>query len=260
MSTIEEQQALDHLRSGNEEERDAAAAALARGSGTEVDEALLELFDAAWSGHDRERARLVSKVLVARDPDRDPAYAERLLGESPAAGEPSRRARLEAWTMGEVPLAALQWGFPRLRRLEPVRRYADQLSKGAMGARVLAVIGLGHTADADAFDVLLTALSDRRAVVRDSAAQSVRRLAASGLEEVYLNHPVRQRLAELLSDRNRPVRVHAAWTLCAFGDEALVADALSKASWWQRKLKRELEKCLRGEIPPLTGTWIGDER
>lgn len=260
MSTIEEQRALEQLRSAIEEERAAAAAVLARGAGDEIDEALLELFGSAWERDDKDCAFLVSRILAERDPDRDPAYAERLLLESPAAGTPSRRARLEAWTMGPVPLAAIQWGFHRLRRLEPVRRYAEQLREGAMPARLLAVIGLGQTADAAAFDVLLTALSDRRAAVRDAAAQSVRRLAASGLEEVYLDHPVRQRLVELLSDRKRPVRVHAAWTLYAFGDEARVVDALAKATWWQRKYKRELESCLRGEIPPLTKTWIGDER
>jgi HEAT repeat protein len=143
--------------------------------------------------------------------------------------------------------------------LEPVRRYVDQLRKGAGPSRLMAVLGLGDTADAAAFEALLIALSDRWASVRSAAVQAVRRLVLSGLADEYRNHPVRQRLAELLTDDNHRVRVDAARTLCLFGDEALVTDALSKVSWWQRKWKRELEAALRGDVPPLQKMWIGDQ-
>lgn len=255
-----EKQALEQLASGTKEEdwREAAAL-LASGSGEQVDRELLEMYHAACDSRDEDRAEVISRILAERDPDRDPSYAERLIPERAAEMErPSRGVRFAEWLGGELGPTAVAWGFPRLRRLDPVRYYTDQLGKGSAAARGLAAYGLGDTVDAAAFDALLTALSDRSRHVRHFAVQSVRRLAQSGLAEEYSGHAVRQRLAELLSDGNHRVRLEAAKTLCLFGDEALVADALGKATWLQGKWKRDLEACLRGEIPPLPEVWIGE--
>lgn len=256
MITNEERQALDRLGSGTgtEEEAAEAAAMLARGRGDEVDRELLELFDAAadWSHSPEakisqkvgwhEHAELISRILAERDPDRDPSYLDRLFDEH---------------RPGEVVIGGEDWGFTRLRRLEPVQRYADQLRDGGFLARVYAATGLGDTVDPAAFDVLLTALSDRRYMIRGAAVQSVQQLAQSGLEDAYSGHAARQRLADMLmTDRRLIVRVLAARVLCLFGGEHLVVDALSKAPWWRPRLKASLNACLRGENPPLEGIWI----
>jgi hypothetical protein len=256
-SDANEQQALDRIASGTKEEdwREAAVV-LSSGSGAEVDHELLAMFHTALDRGEDSRAELVSRILAERDPDRDPSYAERLLPEPVA--EPGRGERLAEWLVGEIPPGAEEWGFTRLRRLEPVKHYAGQLRDGAPTARLLAAGNLGDTADADAFDVLLPALSDRSRNVRFAAVQSVRRLAEAGFAEEYSGHAVRQRLAELLSNDDRLVRVAAARTLFLFGDEELVAEALSRTTWSQRKLKRELEAVLRGDVPPLPKMWIGE--
>lgn len=54
------------------------------------------------------------------------------------------------------------------------------------------------------------------------------------------------------------MRLAAARTLFLFGDKDLVATALARVTWSQRKWKRELEAVLRGEIPPLPKMWIGE--
>ncbi|MFI6102062.1 HEAT repeat domain-containing protein [Lentzea sp. NPDC051213] len=197
-----------------------------------------------------EHAELISRVLAERDPDRDPAYVERMF-----------RYGLDGELEDGAVLGAEDWGFTRLRRLEPVKWYADQLyydgfAKSLM--RLGAVFALGDTADPAAFDVLLPVLSDRKPRMRATAVHAVRRLARAGLDAEYRAHPVRQRLAELLADPHLNVRVEAARALCVLGDEALVADAPGKASWWQRKWKRALETCLHGEIPSLPKIWAGD--
>jgi len=258
MITSEERQALDRLGSGTgtEEEAAEAAAMLARGRGDEVDRELLELFDAAadWSNSPeakisqkvgwREHAELISRILAERDPDRDPSYLDRLFGEH----QP-----------GEVVIGGEDWGFTRLRRLEPVQRYTDQLRDGGFIARVCAATGLGDTVDPAAFDVLLTALSDRRYMIRGAAVQSVQRLAQSGLEDVYSTHAARQRLADmLLTDRRLIVRVLAARVLYLFGDEPLVVGALRRAPWWRPRLKASLNACLSGGNPPPEKVWIGE--
>lgn len=257
-SDANEKQALDRIASGTKEEdwREAAVV-LSRGSGAEIDHELMAMFHTALDRGEDKRAELVSRILAERDPDRDPSYTERLLPEP--VSEPAGRAdRLVDWLVGEIPVGAEEWGFTRLRRLEPVRYYADRLRHGAFTARLLAAGNLGDTADAAAFDVLLTALSDRSRNVRFAAVQSVRRLAEAGLAEEYSGHAVRQRLAELLSGDDRLVRVAAARTLFLFGDRALVTEALGRVAWWQRRLKRELEAVLRGDIPPLPKMWIGE--
>jgi hypothetical protein len=256
MITDEERQALDRLSSGTEEEAAEAAAVLAHGRGDEVDRELLELFEAAadWSNSPEaklsqktgwhEHAELISRILAERDPDRDPSYLDRLFDEH----QP-----------GAVVVAGENWGFTRLRRLEPVQRYADQLRGGGFFPRLFATISLGDTVDPAAFDVLLPALSDRRKTVRGAAVQSVQRLAQSGLEDAYSTHAARQRLADmLLTDRRLIVRVLAARVLCLFGDEHLVVDALSKAPWWRPRLKASLKACLSGGNPPLQKMWIGE--
>lgn len=264
MTTPEETQALEKLRSGTREEQIAAAAVLARGSGHDVDIQLLKLFRAAADEtfvldtpvrqklRSGDRAELISRVLAERDPDRDPAYVDRMF-----------RYGLQGELDDGGLVAGEEWGFTRLRQLEPVQWYAKQLHYSGFPSwlmRTSAVVALGDTADPAAFDVLLPALSDEKVRWRGAAVQAVLRLALSGLEEQYRAHPVRQRLTEMLSDgRNSKVRVEVARALCRLGDEALVADALTKASWWQRKWKRELEACLRGEIPPLPKVWPGDQ-
>ncbi|MFS8098542.1 HEAT repeat domain-containing protein [Lentzea alba] len=262
MITDEERQALEQLRSGTKEERAAAAAELARGSGHDVDIALLKMFRAsadevlAMGTPVRQRMRsgghaeLISRVLAERDPDRDPAYIERMFLYG--FDEEQKDGGL---------VGAEEWGFTRLRRLEPVQWYAKQLQYEGFARwmmRAAAVVALGDTSDPAAFDVLLPVLSHESKRVRGAAVQAVLRLARSGLDDEYRAHPVHQRLAEMLSDHPK-VRVEAARALCRLGDEALVAEALSKAPWWQRKWRRELETCLRGEIPPLPKMWPGDQ-
>ena len=131
-----------------------------------------------------------------------------------------------------------------------MRRYADQLRDAGVPRRSLAAVGLGDTAAPAAFDVLLIALQDRSKQVRTAAVTAVRRLAVAGLEEQYAGH-------ELPADVDR-VRREAARTLVLLGDRAVVADARTRASWWQSGWKRELDECLRGEMPPLKPMWIGE--
>ena len=262
--TQEETQALEQLGAGTKEEQAAAAVVLARGSGHDVDVQLLKLFRAAadevlaMGTPVRQRlksgthAELISRVLAERDPDRDPAYVERMF---------------QYGLQGELEDGALvggeDWGFTRLRQLEPVQWYEKQLHYDGFGrwlVRMSAIVSLGDTADPAAFDVLLPVLSHEKPRSRGTAVHAVLRLGLSGLDEQYRAHPVRQRLAEMLLDeRNSKVRLEVARALCRLGDEALVADALTKASWWQRKWKRELERCVRGEIPPLPKMWPGDQ-
>lgn len=255
-----EKQALEQLASGTKEEDwRAAAVLLASGSGEQVDNKLLEMFHTACDRREEDRAELLSRILAERDPDRDPAYSKRLIPDRVRDMEsPSRGLRFAEWLGGELGPTAVAWGFTRLRRMEPVRHYAEEIGKGSAAARAIAAYCLGDTVDAAAFDVLLNALPDRSKKVRYMAVMSVRRLAQSGLADAYAGHTVRGRLAELLTDSVHGVRVAAAQTLYLFGDEALVTDALSKTSWSQRKWKSALEEILRGEIPPLPEVWIGE--
>lgn len=250
----DEQWALDRFSSGTPEERARAAAVLSRGSGREVDEALLALVADA----DRDVAELAGRVLAERDPDRDPAYTERFVGDRAAAAARSpRTAAVVDWMNGELPLGVEEWGFPRLRRLEPVRRYAAQLRGGSALARSAAALGLGDTADPAAFDALLTALADPNRTVRATAVQAVRRLARGVAGEAFRDHPVRERLAGLLADRSRAVRLEAARALCVLGDGAVVAEARGRVPWWRAGLRRDLDDCLAGRVPPLPRTWPG---
>lgn len=256
-----EMAAIEEIRTGNNKTWGEAAALLARGSGDEVDEALLDLFEESCDRTPKpglkvreimrleDRAELISRILAERDPDRDPSYVDWLLGEE----DPDDK---RTWT---IAIGAENWGFTRLRQLEPVRRCTELLQTGGRFTRGAAVLCLGDTVDAAAFEPLLTALSDRSKYVRTMAVMSVRRLAQSGFAEEYAGHAVRARLGEMLrSDRKWLVRLQLAPALCVLGDEALVAEALRKAWWWERKWKRKLREWLNGEIEPLLKMWDGE--
>lgn len=257
----EELAAIEEIRTGNSKTWGEAAALLARGSGDEVDQALLDLFEESCDRTPEagrklreimrleDRAELVSRILAERDPDRDPSYVDWLLGEE----DPDDK---RTWTLV---LGAESWGFTRLRRLEPVRRCTELLRTGGRFTRATAAMCLGDTVDAAAFEPLLTALSDRSKYVRTAAVMSVRRLAQSGFREEYAGHAVRMRLGEMLrSERKWFVRLQLAAALCVLGDEALVEDALRRAWWWEWKWKRTLKECLNGKIEPLPKVWDGE--
>lgn len=257
MDSTAEARALDLIRTGTRADWGEAAAVLSAGHGDEGDGELMKLFTTAIDDGDWKRAELVSRILAERDPDRDPSYTAKMFPNRVA--KPASAGGFVDWVLGDLPPGSEEWGVTRLRRLDPVRLFAEQLGKGSGLARGTAALRLGDTVDPVAFDVLLPALSDEHEGVRGTAVQAVRRLAVSGLDRQYREHPVRQRITEmLLSDENQAVRIEVARLLCLFGDEVLVADALGKATWTQLRWKRALEAALRGDIPPLPKMWIGD--
>uniref|UniRef100_UPI0031D6F29C HEAT repeat domain-containing protein n=1 Tax=Saccharothrix mutabilis TaxID=33921 RepID=UPI0031D6F29C len=224
----------------------------------ELDATLLRSFDLACADGDRARAELISRILAERDPDRDPVYTVQLRdGHANLRERAPRMAALLEWLNGEFPLGTEEWGFPRLRRLEPVRRYAEQLARAGLIARCAAAVGLGDTADPAALPVLATALRDPHRTVRATSAQAVRRLWAALRGEVDLE-PVREPLVDLLRDPARSVRLEAARTLCVVGEVEPVRAARDRLSRWSRRDRQEMRAILSGEIPPLPKTWIGE--
>lgn len=220
------------------------------------DEQLLEQFHLACDRDDRKLAERLSRMLAERDPDRDPAYVARLVGDRAAsAGRSAQHPDgFLGWLVGDVPLGAEEWGFPRLRRLEPVRYYTARLGEGSVLARAFAVFGLGDTADPAAIEPLLTAFADPNHSVRVAAVQAVWRLARAGVDTT----PAQPTLVEALDDPHRKVKLEAARALCVLGFTEVVADARDRVPWWRSGLRRDLDACLRGEIPPLPKAWAGD--
>ncbi len=247
---------MGRIASADKDDRVRAAAELARGEGPEDDDALLALLAKAFDDKDYELRDLLIRVLAERDPDRDPDYALRFSGSRPI-DHGSRFERLWSWMMGETTLS-MPSALPRLRRLRPVELYTRQLRTGSPIARMLAASQLGETRDKAAMDVLVTALGDRSKWVRLNAVLGVRRLVRSGAVPDFADHPARRLVADLLTDRHRKVRVAAAQALCTWGDTAVVAAARKAAGWRRPRFRRDLDACLRDEIPPLPKTWPGD--
>lgn len=162
---------------------------------------------------------------------------------------------------GGHPLAAVlfQFGFPRLRRANPVEHYADMLSHRFGPVRGSAVIGLGDTADLTALTPLASALADRSASVRKHAADAVRRLRHAGAAEQMPEHPVHQKLVDCLGDAKRDVPIAAARALGSLGGQDTVNRYRVELSVFSWRRRRDLDQVLRGDIPPLDKIWQGDE-
>lgn len=205
-----------------------------------------------------------SRILIERDPDRDPAFLvdKFSLTESEKAGRPGRiYGKFEHFMIGDHPFAAMcyQFGFPRLRRANPIEHYSDMLSHRFSHTRGFAAIGLGDTADLTALTPLARALSDRNPAVRKHAADAVRRLRHAGAAQQMPEHPVHQKLLACLDDTKRDVRVAAARALGSLGETGTLTRhrARRPAVSWRRR--RDIEQVLRGHIPPLVQLWPGDE-
>jgi HEAT repeat protein len=203
----------------------------------------------------------VSRILVERNPDRDPSFLRgHLIGVSQATRPFVRKATLKDMDALSDPfLGAHVLGFSRLRKLDPVAVYARQLDNRLVSVRSGAAVGLGDTADLAALEPLARALADPHWKVRMNAADSVRRLRHTGAGTVLATHPVRERLVECLTDRHRPVRVAAAQALGSVGDVEPLRQCLSRCPWWAWRRRRDLAQVLRGDIPPLRKTWPGDD-
>ncbi|OZM69952.1 hypothetical protein CFN78_27790 [Amycolatopsis antarctica] len=208
-----------------------------------LDDALMR-FQAA--GYLRPRVRqLACRLLVQRDPHRDPApLLHTPLRPSDEHGSLFRRTARPL-------VVEYAYGYSRLHALEPLRRYPEILAGGGLDARLNAAVGLGDTGDLAALDTLAGALADRHPAVRSAAADAVRRLRHAGRTAVRA-HPVCDGLAGLLRDRKRGPRIAAARALGALGLTAPLRD-LGLGD------RVEPARVLAGNIPSLEPTWPGDD-
>lgn len=201
---------------------------------------------------------LIARVLVERDVNRDPEFLVELIPnmQRSAAGS-GTFMRVLGGDVPYPPPGAHVMGFARLRRLDPVKVYSEQLKHSFFGVRLTAAAALGDTADLTALDPLTRALNDSNWRVRANAADSVRRLRHAGAATVLHEHPVRDRLIERLTDRRRAVRVAAARALGSMADDQPIQQARGRLSRWSRK-RRDLDRVLSCEVPPLPQLWPGD--
>lgn len=198
---------------------------------------------------------LALRVLAERDRDRDPAP---LLGFVPDAhiraveDGPGGTITSAVW----APIATrYPFGFSRLRRLGPVGQYDICLRKYPATVRMKATVGLGDSGEANALDPLMRALKDTAPSVRSLGVDAVRRLSNAGLRATVREHPVRELLVDLLqNDPLRETRIAAARALGSLGEFETLREHSPKSS----RDRREWERILRGEIPPLKRIWPGD--
>lgn len=196
---------------------------------------------------------LACRILIERDRDRWP---EQILHLVPGGNIMADRDRSTRPSRPPV-VNQYEFGFSRLRRLDPIGQYDTILSAGyPYTARCNAAIGLGDTGESDALDPLLKALEDSDILVRDYGADAIRRLSNAGLRAVILQHPVRERLIGLLREPAslRKTRIASARALASLGELEPVKEHLSRSI----RDRREWQGILDGKIPPLKKTWPGD--
>lgn len=205
-------------------------------------------------------AELASRILVERDPDRDPVFLHEYFPVAKKWVEPgSNPSWLMRFMAPYPPVGAHGFGFSRLTQLHPVDMYARQLDEKFFAVRMGGAAALGDTADLASLEPLVRALVDPSWRVRVTAADSVRRLRHAGAAEVLPAHPVRDGLMRCLGDRRRVVRVAAARALGSMGDVEPLQRRRASLGWLARRQRRDLDEVLRGEIPPLPKVWPGDE-
>jgi hypothetical protein len=146
------------------------------------------------------------------------------------------------------------YGLSRLRRFEPVRTYAGLLAAGITPVRASSTTALGDTADLAALDPLATALTDRRAVIRYFAANSIARLGHTTSAAAVLDHPIRQALVEALADRNKKVAFAVAFALASLGERDAVRDYLTH----HPRRRRLFEPVFADDLGPFLPSWPGD--
>lgn len=231
-----------------------AVIALVESDDPEVENVLLEKLAEPLVRVDLRR--LLCRILVERDPARDPRF---LLGHLLGAShmnpfKPKPDGLREDGFSNPFPGSHF-YGFSRLLQLYPVNVYARQLNHRWRTIRLSAATALGDTADLLALEPLAVALGDRSWRVRMCAADSVRRLRHAGASNVLASHPVRDGLIRCLSDGHHKVRVAAARALGSMGDLDPIRERRER-SWRSRP---ELDRVLRGEIPPLPKIWPCDD-
>lgn len=248
---------LDGLRHGpNSPDAKAIAQRLVRSSDPAADEALLEFFHHVRG--DPAVASVASRVVAERRPDRDPAYILDWFTVANNFDGPRFVKRLVAAQRYKFPWTSM-FGVSRLRQAEPIKHYTKLLSDKSVANRVGAATALGDTADLAALDPLVTALGDPHMRVRVAAADAVRRLRHAGAGNVLGDHVIRRMLIKCLSGMWSRVAVAAARALGSMDDLEPVHQQFERTARWRRRRREGFRAVIRGEIPLLGPTWVGDD-
>jgi HEAT repeat protein len=172
--------------------------------------------------------RLALRLLAERDRDRDPGPLLATFAEQTLKEEVKTAFQKFTYDLVDMPLiASSEYGYSRLRKLQPVAVYADLLSQDRkVNLRLNVVLGLGDTGELEALGPLVYGLTDPHRAVRVAAADSVRRLRHAGAGEILAGHPIREPLVAALGDRRKAVRVAAARALVSLNDSEPVRKAL----------------------------------
>jgi len=241
------------LRNGFSADPDAARFLVSTKDET-VEAQLLQQIQAPDTEH--EVVVVLCRVLAERNPDRDPVYLlPHLRSVSHMNPFSPKDQRQDELALSNPSPGGHAMGFSRLRRADPVGVYSRQLQHCLFPVRMGAAVGLGDTADLTALEPLVGALSDPNWRVRMSSADSVRRLRHAGVGKLIGTHPVRGFLIKCLSDGRHEVRVAAARALGSMGDFGPVRERRARSF----RSRREFDRVLRGEIPPLPRIWPGDD-
>jgi len=195
---------------------------------------------------------LAIRILVERNRDRDPNPLLNLVPDGHIRADRSTGAIKGAV---KAPIVTrYEFGFGRLRRLDPIGQYDTILQCYPAPVRMNAAIGLGDSGEVGSLNSLMKALKDNDYHVRAFGADAIRRLGNAGLRDDVLAHPARELLVELLRDPFRNARIASARALGSLGD----SEPLTEFNPHSSRDRSEWARILQGKIPPLKRIWPGD--